>query len=270
MTGAALASAGVIFQGLFRNPLADPYVVGTSSGAALGAALAIAFRLDRVVWGLGALPLLSFAGAFLATLVVYGLARMGTRVSLTGFLLAGTVVSAFLTTLTSLIMIFHREEAHQIMFWLMGGMAAGRWNDLRLVFPLVAAGFVVALCFSRELNLILLGEEKAFQLGLNTQRLQIQLILCASLLVAAVVSHSGIIGFVGLIVPHAVRFLTGPDHRALLPVSALAGGILLLAADTLARTLLAPLEIPVGIFTVGLSGPFFLYLLRRNKRVALS
>jgi iron complex transport system permease protein len=266
IVGAALSMAGVIYQSLFRNPMAEPSVIGTSSGAALGATLAIATGLNLKIGGLASTPLMAFTGAILATILVYRLAKTGTRVPMAFLLLAGIAVSTFLSSAISLIMILRRDEMYNIVSWLMGGFASRSWMDVVMVTPYVITGFLTAIIFGRELNLMLLGEERARQLGLNSDRLQKYLIIAASLLVAGAVSVSGIIGFVGLLVPHMVRFITGPDHKYLLPVSGLAGGLFLLAADTMARTLLAPLELPVGVVT-SLSGvPFFIYLLMKNKR----
>lgn len=268
IVGAALSMAGVIYQSLFRNPMADPSVIGTSSGAALGAIIAIATGLDLKFGHLGTIPFMAFFGAILTTLLVYGLAKTGPRVPMTVLLLAGMAVSTFLSSTISLIMILRRDEMYHIVSWLMGGFALCRWIDVAMIAPYTLIGFLVTIFFSRELNLMLLGEERARQLGLNSDRLQKFMIVSASLLVAGAVSISGIIGFVGLLVPHMVRFIIGPDHKYLLPVSALAGGLFLLAADTIARTLLAPLELPVGVVTSLCGAPFFIYLLIKNKRTS--
>jgi iron complex transport system permease protein len=266
IVGASLGIAGVIFQSLFRNPMADPSVIGTSSGAALGATLAIATGLDFNIMNISPVPITAFAGAFLVTLLVYYLAKIGNRIPMTFLLLAGIAVSTFLSSVISLIMILRRTEMYNIVSWLMGGFASRRWIDVVIILPYTLIGFLITMSFCRELNLMLLGEERAGQLGLNSNRLQKLMIISASLLVAGAVSVSGIIGFVGLLVPHIVRLFVGPDHKYLLPVSALAGGTFLLAADTIARNLMAPLELPVGIVTALFGAPFFIYLLRKNKR----
>ena len=266
LTGAALAVAGALFQGLFRNPMADPYVLGTSSGGALGATIAYAFGLNYSLFGLNAVAIAAFAGALLTTVLVYNLARTGFGVPLATLLLSGIAVTLFFSAIIALIMILHRQEMYQIMLWLMGGFPSCRWSHVAAIAPYVCLGLAAALVYARDLNAILLGEEKAHQLGVDPRRLQTGIVLAGSLLVTAAVSVSGIIGFVGLIVPHFVRLSVGADHRVVLPVSALAGGMLLLAADTAARTVLAPLELPVGIITAILGAPFFLVLLRRTKR----
>lgn len=266
IVGAALSMAGVIYQSLFRNPMADPSMIGTSSGAALGATIALATGLDLKINHLGTIPFMAFIGAILTTLLVYRLAKTGSRVPMSVLLLAGIAVSTFLSSAISLIMILRRNEMYNIVSWLMGGFASRRWIDVAMIGPYVLAGFLAAMFFGRELNLMLLGEERARQLGLNSDGLQKFMIISASLLVAGAVSVSGIIGFVGLLVPHMVRFIIGPNHKYLLPASALAGGFFLLAADTIARTLLAPLELPVGVVTSLCGAPFFIYLLIKNKR----
>jgi len=266
LVGAALAAAGTVYQGLFRNPMADPYVLGTSSGAALGATIGFALNSDLELFSFNAVSILAFAGALLATVLVYNLARVGRRVPLTVLLLSGIAVAAFLSSANSLALVLQGSDMQQIVFWLMGGFSTCRWLHIQVVLPYIIAGFVGIAVYARDLNIMLLGEEKAQQLGVDIRRLQLILTLSASLLVAAAVSVSGIIGFVGLVVPHMMRLLTGPDHRLLFPASALAGGIFLLAADTAARTVLAPTELPVGVITAFLGAPFFIYLLRKNKR----
>lgn len=266
LVGAALALAGTVYQGLFRNPMADPYVLGTSSGAALGATLGFALHSDLQFFSLSTVSLLAFVGALLSTVLVYNLARVGRRVPLTVLLLSGIAVAAFLSAANSLALVLQGSDMQQIVFWLMGGFSTSRWLHVRAILPYMAAGAVCIGVYARDLNILLLGEEKAQQLGVDLRRLQLILTLSASLLVAAAVSVSGIIGFVGLVVPHMMRLLTGPDHRLLLPASALAGGIFLLAADTVARTVLAPTELPVGVITAFLGAPFFIYLLRKNKQ----
>lgn len=267
LVGASLAVAGATFQGLFRNPLADPYIIGVSSGAALGASLAVVLGLSWGWAGLGAVPLLAFAGGLATIVLVYRVSRQGGTVPILMLLLAGIAVSAFLTALVSLSIYFSGERLHQIIFWMMGGLTGAKWNYLRVMAPYVLVGFSVIYYFARELNALLLGEETAVYLGIEVERLKKVFLVAASLLVAAAVSTSGIIGFVGLVVPHMVRLVAGPDHRFLLPVSALCGAILLIGADTLARIVLAPAELPVGIITALLGAPFFLYLLRKRRKI---
>ncbi len=265
LVGAALAVTGVLFQGLFRNPLADPYILGTSSGAALGATIALFSDVNLKVLGLSVRPLFAFAGALLATILVYSLGRGRKRPAVAMMLLAGIAVSAFFAAVTSLLLFFRREEMGRIIFWQMGGFSYARWTEVKMMLPYLIGTFLYSRSLAPELNLLLLGEEKAHQLGLAVVPFQHRIVFTASLLVAAAVSVSGPIGFVGMVAPHMVRLLLGPDHRFLLPVSALAGGLLLLVADTLARTLLSPTELPVGVLTSFIGGPFFLYLLHKNR-----
>lgn len=266
MVGAALAVTGVLFQGLFRNPLADPYVLGTSSGAALGATIAVLSNASLHLGGLSARPLCAFAGAILATALVYGLGRIGNRSAPTIMLLAGIAVSAFFSALTSLLLYFRQEEMAKIVFWMMGGFSYARWAEVKMILPYLLVAFLLSRSFARQLNLLLLGEDKAHQLGLEVAVFQRRVVFTASILVAAAVSVSGSIGFIGMVAPHLVRLFIGPDHRYLIPASALAGGLLLLVADSLARTVLSPVELPVGVLTSLIGGPFFLYLLKKSRR----
>jgi len=265
--GASLAVAGAAFQGLFRNPMADPYVVGVSSGAALGAVLAMVLGGTFAAWGFGAVPFFAFVAGVLTIFLVYQMARVGQAVPVMALLLAGIAISAFLSALVSLLTYFAGEKLHQVVFWMMGGFGGATWTRVQVMLPYSAAGFFCIFMFSRELNAMLMGEDTARHLGVNTERVKRVLLVGASLLVAAAVSTSGIIGFVGLAVPHLVRLVAGPDHRFLLPASALLGAALLIAADTLARTVIAPTELPVGIITALVGAPLFIYLLRTHKRL---
>ena len=267
VVGASLATAGAVFQGLFRNPMADPYVLGVSSGAALGAILAILTGGGLYLAGFSAIPLFAFAGGILSITLVYWLARVGKAVPVMTLLLAGIAVSAFLSALVSLLTYFSGEKLHQVVFWMMGGMGGASWLQLLAMLPYVVIGFSVIYYNARELNILLLGEETAQQLGVDTERVKKILMAGASLLVAAAVSASGIIGFVGLIVPHFIRLAVGPDHRILLPASALLGASMLIAADTVARTIISPTELPVGIITAMVGAPVFIYLLKKRKKL---
>jgi iron complex transport system permease protein len=266
LVGAALSVAGVIFQGLFRNPMAEPYVIGTSSGASLGATIAFVLGLKFTFLQVSAVPALAFAGALLTTVLVYNLARIGRRIPMSALLLVGIAVSAFLSAIISMMMMLHREEMYNIISWSLGGFTSGRWIHVIIILPYFLFGIFITMRYTRELDIMLLGEEKAQQLGVNSNRLQKILIFSASLLVAAAVSVSGTIGFVGLVIPHIVRLLVGPNHRYLLPASALAGANFLLIADTVARTVIIPMELPVGIITAFVGAPFFIYLLKQRRR----
>ncbi len=265
--GSSLAVAGAVFQGLFRNPMADPYVIGISSGAALGAVFAMLGGFSLTLGGFGAVPLFAFGGGVATMMLVYTMARVGRAVPVMTLLLAGIAVSAFLSAIVSLLTYFAGEKLHMVVFWMMGGLGGATWHQVQVMVPYALAGYICVSFFSRELNAMLLGEETASNLGVNTERVKKILLVGASLLVAAAVSTSGIIGFVGLVVPHFIRLVAGPDHRFLIPASALLGGTLLIATDTLARIIIAPSELPVGIITALIGAPMFIYLLKKRKKL---
>ncbi|MBC7346971.1 MAG: iron chelate uptake ABC transporter family permease subunit [Clostridia bacterium] len=267
LVGASLALAGATFQALFRNPMADPYVIGVSSGASLGATVAMLLAVDLRFFGIGAVPLFAFVGAVGTVLLVSRLGRVGASVSLSTLLLAGIAVGSFFSAIVSLLVYFAGDRLHQVIFWLMGGFDGANWPYVRLALPYFVLGTAAILVHTRELNILLLGEETAGQLGVDVERAKRWLLSGAALLTATAVSTSGVIGFVGLIVPHVLRMLGGPDHGFLLPASALAGAALMVAADTLARTLIAPTELPVGLITALSGGPFFIYILRSRQRI---
>jgi iron complex transport system permease protein len=264
VTGMSLALAGAAFQGLFRNPMADPYVLGTSAGAALGAVVALAFAPQFRVLGLGPVPLLAFGGAMAAMYLVYRVARIGHRLPLTGLLLAGIAASTFFMAGVALVVYFAGDRVASIVFWMMGHLGAANWTKVAWALPYTAAGSGIILWYHRDLNLLLFGEEPAGYLGVEVEWVKRALLVAGALLTGGAVAFSGAVGFVGLIVPHVMRLLIGPDHRWLLPASALGGGALLVGADTLARSLLTTSELPVGVVMGCLGGPFFLYLLRRQ------
>lgn len=266
MVGASLAAAGAALQGLLRNPLADPYIVGVSAGAALGATIAMVAGLPTVIMGVGSVPIFAFLAAVATMVIVYSLARVSGRLPTDTFLLAGVVVGSFLWALISFLMVLAGDDLRQIVMWLMGSLSNKGYAHVKMAFPYVAGGIAALMVLSRDFNLISLGDEEARYLGLDPEEFKRIAILAASLVTAAAVAVGGIIGFVGLVVPHTVRLILGPDHRVLLPASALAGGIFLVVADTLARVLISPAEVPVGVITALVGGPFFLYLLRRRKR----
>ncbi len=271
MVGAALSISGAVLQALLRNPLADPYVLGISSGAALGAVLAILFGLGSIYLGTLAVPGAAFCGALLTLLFVYFLARVQGRVPAQTMLLAGFIVSAFfLAIIMFLISITTDERLFNVTFWLMGNLEYMASQSLSGIFLYLLAGSVVLFSLGRDLNLMALGEETASELGVEVEKVKKIAFVFASLITGAVVSVSGLIGFVGLVVPHLVRMIWGPDHRFLLPASALAGAILLVFADMIARTILAPSEIPVGVITALGGAPFFIYLLRKKGLVGNS
>jgi len=265
LIGAGLAGAGAAFQGLFRNPLADPFVVGASGGAALGATLAITLGLRWSGAGFGPVPLAAFVGALLAVAVVYAVAEVGGTAPAIALLLAGAAVSTLLTAMVSLLMILNDRGLHETFAWLLGGLSGRSWPHLRAGGPYLVAGVGGLWLLARPLDALASGEETAQSLGLPLARARGAVVAVASLTTAAAVAAGGIIGFVGLIAPHAARLLFGANHARLIPASALLGALLMLLADDLARTALAPVELPVGIVTALLGGPFFLYLLKRRQ-----
>ncbi|WP_350342817.1 iron chelate uptake ABC transporter family permease subunit [Proteinivorax tanatarense] len=266
LVGMSLSVVGATFQGMFKNPMADPYVVGVSSGAALGATIAIVIGIEKTFAGIGLINLMAFLGAIATVLVVYNIARVGTKVPVTALLLAGIAISAMLSSIISVMMIFNRDKIESIVFWVMGSVAAASWQQVITLLPVVIIGSILVYFYAKDLNLIMVGEESAKTLGVETDKTKKILLVTSSLMIAFTVSVSGIIGFVGLIVPHGVRMLLGPDHRILIPFSALGGAIFLIISDTLARTLVSPTEIPVGAVTAIFGSPYFLYLLYKTKK----
>ncbi len=266
LVGAALATAGATYQGLFRNPLADPYLIGVAQGASLGAVTGFLLPVSWNIAGFGLIPLLAFIGALLATVAVYLLARTGKTLPVTTLILAGVALSALLGSIVSYLIISSGDKMHSIIFWLMGSFALSQWSEIKIVLPYVAAGTAVIIIFARLLNVMQLDEEQAQQLGVNVERFKLMLLAAATLVTAASVSFVGTIGFVGIIIPHAVRLIWGADHRMLLPLAVLTGAIFMIITDLIARTVLAPSEIPIGVITAICGAPFFLYLLRRRKK----
>ena len=271
LIGAILAISGAVMQGLFRNPLAAPSLIGVSSGASVGASIVIvltgAWLQTNAVLGLSVVALGAFIGSFLITLLVFRLSTSTLGTSVTTMLLAGIAISALGGAVNSLLSYFaDNEMLRQISIWQMGNLSTANWTRVSIV---AVVAVVVLILFPREsksLNALLLGESEARHLGIDVQRVKKKLILLTTLGIGTAVAVAGMIGFVGLIVPHIVRLLIGPDHRWLLPVSALAGGILLLIADTLARVIIAPVELPTGILTAILGAPFFIMLLIQQRR----
>jgi iron complex transport system permease protein len=258
--GIALASAGTVMQGFFRNSLADPSIIGVSSGAAVGAVAAIAFP---ALVPFANLQLSAFLGALCTALLVYGIATEGGRTPVATLLLAGVAVQAFLGAVISYLLVHSGENLRQAVFWLMGHLHNSQWSEVGFALPITVCGVGILCAYTRELNVLLLGEEDAYHLGVDVERTKLVLLALASVVTAAGVAVAGVIGFVGLVVPHIMRLVVGPDHRILLPTSALAGGVFLVATDTLAR--IGPAEVPVGIVTAALGAPFFLFLLVRQE-----
>lgn len=267
LVGAALSTAGVLFQGLLRNPMADPYIIGTSAGAAFGATIAMILPISYTFLNFGILPIFAFLGALAAVLLVYSLARVGGKTPIVSMLLAGFAISAMLTAAMFLIItIVGERHLSSVYLFLMGGVSVSDWDQLFVIAPLIIGGIIAARLFAFHLNAFALGEEGAAHVGIEVERDKLIILGLGSLLTAAAVSISGLIGFVGLVIPHAMRLVLGPEHRLLLPASALTGGAFLILADLLARTLPSAGEIPVGIITALIGAPFFIYLLRRTRR----
>lgn len=269
MVGAALSVAGVLFQGLFRNPMADPYVIGTSGGAAFGATLGAVLAFHFSILGFGAIPALAFLGAVGTMVLVFRFSRVGGRTPVVTLLLVGFAVSVILGYGVSFLLIVNERfefNTRLIYAWLLGGIWIEHWSQLGLIALIVATGTAAAFMLARSLNGLALGEECAEYLGIAVERQKAAVIVVGSLLTAAAVSAGGLIGFVGLIVPHFLRLLFGPNHSRLLPLAALGGAAFLVTADLLARVAMPPNEVPVGILTALVGGPAFLLLLRRTKR----
>ena len=267
--GAALAMSGASYQGVFRNPLAGPFLLGVASGAALGAAIAIISPLSTDAYGFGWVPVFAFAGALVSVALVYLLASGGGGVDNATLILAGVALSAVLGAATAFIMLTGGEQARPIFSFLFGGFNTSSWERVAWAAPYMAVGAAIVAMHARVLNVLQLDEDQAAHLGVPVRRTKLIVLAAASLTAATAVAMAGVIGFVGLIVPHAVRLAFGGDHRRLLPLSALFGASFLIAVDLLARTMLAPQEVPVGVLTALLGGLFFLWLLRTRRAAAL-
>ena len=263
LVGASLSAAGVIFQALLRNPLADPFILGVSGGSAVGAIIGIIIGLGSVPFGI---PGLAFLGAVITVILVFLIGKNNKELHSNTLLLAGVIVNAFFSAIIMfLISISTNTDLHNITFWLMGDLSLATWVKILFVSILLLFGFAIIYSYARPLNLIVTGEETAMQLGVSVERTKIILFLAGSLVTALAVSFSGIIGFVGLIIPHIMRMLLGPDHRLLLPASFLFGASFLVVADTIARTVIPHSELPVGVITAICGAPYFIYLLRRRS-----
>ncbi len=263
LVGAALSVCGAAYQSVFRNPLTDPYVLGISSGASLGAAIAILLGLEAYLLGVGACALVS---GLLTILVIYRIASIGNRMHTTTLLLTGVCITFLMSALISFLMVLRQDKMDSIIFWTMGSFASASWTDVAIVAPVVAVGIGVVLYHCRDLNLLLAGSETAKSLGVEVERVKKVLLLATTLMVAFCVSTCGVIGFVGLVVPHCIRLVSGPDNRRIVPYAIVVGALFLLMCDTMARTLLMPAELPVGSLTALVGAPLFIYLLYKNKK----
>lgn len=269
LVGAALAVSGATYQGLFRNPLADPYFIGVAAGAALGATIVLLTSVPVYFHGFSVLPIAAFAGAIVAVTLAYTVARQSEGLPLLSLILAGIVISSLAGAVTSLLIMRSDPDVRPLLGWLLGGFIGTQWDDVYTVLPYLVPGALILMAYARILNMFQLNEEEAKQLGVNVERTKIILISLASLTAAAAVSVSGIIGFVGIIAPHAVRLLWGHDHRFLLPMSMIVGAGFLVLADLAARMVVRPTELPVGIVTAFCGAPFFLFLLRKSRRLLI-
>jgi iron complex transport system permease protein len=263
VVGASLAVAGTGFQGILRNPLADPYTLGVSTGASVGAAIMIHFGLMQVM-GQWTVPLVAFVTGIVTLFFVFYLSRIGGKMSMETLILAGVVVNAFLGSFVQFMVSLSNNVVNAILYWLMGSIAMKGWIYSEVLFPYLLLGFLVMLSYGRAMNLFALGERQAAHLGISVERTKIIVLVVSTLLTAAAVSVSGVIGFVGLVVPHLIRLLVGPDYRIIIPIATLGGGIYVLWADTIARVVLSPRDIQLGIITAFIGAPFFAYLLRKQ------
>ena len=269
LIGAALAAAGVLYQGVFKNPMADSYVLGVSAGAAVGASVAILSGISFAFFGLGLLQVAAFLGALSAMFLVYNISRVGPRVPVETLLLNGIAINFFGFAVVGLFEVLAGNELEIIVGWLIGGYSNVLWKSIWSVLPIIIIGIVTSYLFARDLNVLSMGEETAHHLGVNVERSKQILLVLAALTTAAAVSISGLIGFVGLMIPHLTRLLIGPDHRILLPASTVVGAIYLVICDDIARVITTPFlstgEFPVGIITMLFGGPFFVFLLKKKK-----
>ncbi|WP_337102948.1 FecCD family ABC transporter permease [Paenibacillus sp. YIM B09110] len=264
LVGACLALAGTGFQGVLRNPLADPYTLGVASGSSVGAAFIILFGLQMAL-GMWTIPLVAFLTGSITLFGVFWLSRSKGAMHIETLILSGVIIQAFLGAFVSFMVSLSEGVVNQILFWLMGSLAMRNWDNVYMLIPFLVIGFPILILYSQSLNLFVLGERHAAHAGVRVERTKLIVLIASTLLTAAAVSVSGVIGFVGLVVPHLIRLLVGPDYRLITPLAAIGGGIFVLWADTLARNALSPREIPLGVVTALIGAPFFAYLLHRRK-----
>ncbi len=263
LAGSGLAVCGTAYQAIFRNPLSDPYILGVSSGASLGAAIAIILGLDIFMFGI-TIP--AFITALITVWTIVKLASVGNRLHNTTLLLSGISINFLMAAIISLIMVLNRDSMDKIIFWTMGSLSASQFSDLWIVFTFVSIGILVIRIFAKDLNILLIGSDTARSLGVDVERTKKIILFFSTLMIAVIVSYCGVIGFIGLIVPHIVRLLVGNDNRRIIPYSILGGMLFTLLADILARTLIAPSEIPIGAITSIIGAPFFIFLLYNAKK----
>jgi iron complex transport system permease protein len=266
IVGATLAAAGAAYQGVFRNPLADPYLLGAAAGAGLGATLAVAYAPPSALTG-DLLPVAAFAGALVAVVAAYTLGRSaGAAASSAALVLAGVTIASFFTSLQTFVQQQHLGTVQQVYSWLLGRLTTAGWHDVGIVLPYAAVAWIVIIAHRRLLDVLAVGDEEAASLGINVARVRLLVVVAATVGTAAAVAVSGLIGFVGIIVPHTIRLIAGGSYRLLLPLSVLLGGGFLVLADVAARTVVSPAELPIGVVTAFLGAPFFAVVLRTSRR----
>lgn len=265
VVGAGLAAVGGVMQAIFKNPLVDSYTLGMSSGAALGAVISIITGLNVSIMGIETTGVFAFIGAVSTLFFVYSLAYTRSRMSINSLLLAGVAVSYFLASVISFLMMLNQDKIEHIVFWTMGSLSMATWNEFYISAVFILPSLAVLLYYTRELNILVMGEDAAHHLGINTAALKNILLITCALIVGTVVSTGGTIAFLGLVAPHIIRLVIGSDNKRVIPYSALLGAILLVLSDTVGRVLIQPVEIPVGVMTSIMGGPFFIFLLRRQK-----
>ncbi|MCW4035176.1 MAG: iron chelate uptake ABC transporter family permease subunit [Candidatus Bathyarchaeota archaeon] len=268
LVGAALATAGVGYQGIFRNPMADPYVIGASTGASIGSALVMVLGVGVALFGVNTVQIFAFVGSLITVLVVYTISRVGSKVPVTTLLLTGIAVSLFQNAIVAYLKTVASDRIlHELTYWLIGSLSATEnWDKVFAVLPFIIIGGIISYMYSRDLNILALGEDQAQHLGVEIERVKKVLLVSGALMTAAAVSISGLIGFVGLIIPHITRVLIGPDHRVLMPTSAIVGAAFLMMCDAVSRVIMGSGEAPVGVITALAGAPFFIYLLRRKRK----
>jgi iron complex transport system permease protein len=268
LVGAMLALAGAAYQGVFRNPLADPYLLGAAAGAGLGATLAIAYGPDTAAWPVDLLPLAAFAGAVIGVVAAYALGRSGGARTTTTLILSGVAVAAFLTAVQTYLQQQKAETLREVYGWILGRLTTAGWHEVALVVPYALLSTVAILLHRRLIDVLAVGDDEAASLGVRAARVRLVVVAAATLATAAAVAVSGLIGFVGIIVPHTIRLVAGPSHRLLVPLSLIGGAAFLILADLVARTVMAPAELPIGVITAFFGAPFFALVLRTSRRVA--
>lgn len=269
LVGATLGLSGAAYQAVFRNPLAEPYIMGVAAGASVGATLIIVSPLFVTAGVLSPLPPAAFAGGVIAVALAYGLARVGRTITTTSLILSGVAISSFGTSIVTYLMLTYSERTIAVLNWVLGGFNTAKWLDAGILLPYALLAIALLIPYARVLNVLQLDEDQARQLGVNVEQVKLTVLAVASLATAAAVAVSGLIGFVGLIVPHTVRMIWGPDYRRVLPLSGFFGASFLILADLIARTIDPGHEVPIGVVTAVIGAPFFLFLLRRHSRPLL-